>query len=165
MPVTHLLDTSVYSQPLKPTPHPVAIQRWHLLGNAAVAVSAICEAEVLFGLEKKQSAKLTASYEKILKGNLQVIPVDGSVAASYAKLRAGCEKRGTPVADMDLLIAATAHAHNLTVATLNVSDFAAISDITVEDWSKYDEEYLQDEMVKRLRPRRSGPKRPNISGL
>lgn len=136
MSVTHLLDTSVYSQPLKPVPHPGATRRWQALGNAAVAISAICEAEVLFGIEKKQSANLTAGYERILKGTLPVLPVDSDVAAAYAKLRADCERRGAPVADMDLLIAATAHAHHLTIATLNANDFHAVQGVHVEDWSQ-----------------------------
>ncbi len=40
------------------------------------------------------------------------------------------------MADMDLLIAATAKANNLIVATLNTNDFHAIQGITVEDWSQ-----------------------------
>jgi predicted nucleic acid-binding protein len=36
---------------------------------------------------------------------------------------------------MDLLIAATARAHKLTLATLNLRHFGMIDGITVEDWS------------------------------
>jgi predicted nucleic acid-binding protein len=88
MPVTHLLDTSVYSQPISKQPHAQVVKRWQALGDTALVTSAICET------------------------------------------------RGVPVADMDLLIAATAKAHNLVVATLNTNDFHAIQGITVEDWSQ-----------------------------
>ena len=54
----------------------------------------------------------------------------------YSELRADCESRGKQVADMDLLIAATAKANNLIVATLNTKDFEVIQGLTVEDWSK-----------------------------
>jgi predicted nucleic acid-binding protein len=37
---------------------------------------------------------------------------------------------------MDLLIAATAKANNLILATLNTKDFDVIQGLTVEDWSK-----------------------------
>ena len=46
------------------------------------------------------------------------------------------ETQSIPVADIDLLIAATAKAHNLAVATLNTNDFDAIQGITVEDRSR-----------------------------
>ena len=105
-------------------------------GDTALVTSAICEAEVLFGIRKKGSTKLANGYETILKGRYDALPVDSAVAAAYAELRADCESRGASVADMDLLIAATAKANNLIVATLNTNDFHAIQGIAVEDWSK-----------------------------
>jgi tRNA(fMet)-specific endonuclease VapC len=137
MAVTHLLDTSVYSQPIKPTPNMEVMKRWKNLGDTALVTSAICEAEVLFGLRKKNAAQQLAAYETILKGRYDVLPVDSAVSAIYADLRCQCEKHGTPVADMDLLIAATAMANNnLIIATLNTKDFLAIKGIAVEDWSQ-----------------------------
>jgi len=42
--------------------------------------------------------------------------------------------RGRPVAPLDLLIAATALLHNLTVVTHNVQDFIEVEGLRVEDW-------------------------------
>lgn len=50
MSLTHLLDTSVYSQPLKQRPDANVISRWNRVGDTACAVSAVCEAEILFGI-------------------------------------------------------------------------------------------------------------------
>jgi predicted nucleic acid-binding protein len=136
MHASHLLDTSVYSQRLKPQPLVNAISRWDRLGDSQVVTSTICEAGILFGIRKKGSTKLANGYDTILKGRCDALPVTSAVAAAYAELRADCEKNGTPVADMDLLIAVTAKANNLIVATLNTNDFHAIQVITVEDWSK-----------------------------
>ena len=135
---THLLDTSVYSQPLKPKPNTEVMRRWQLHTDAALATSIVCKAELLFGLKKKNSTRLIGEYERLLKGRIAVLPVDDAVAEAYAELRADCEKRSTPVSDMDLLIGATARAHNLIVATLNFRHFAVIQGVTVEDWSKPD---------------------------
>lgn len=33
MPVTHLLDTSVYSQPIRKVPHPEVMKRWQALNS------------------------------------------------------------------------------------------------------------------------------------
>lgn len=135
MPATHLLDTSIYSQPLKRNPHRLALQRWDLLGDAQVVISSICEAEVLFGIEKNSATNQRTLFAD-LRVRLAVLPVCSAVARCYAELRADCERKGRSIADMDLLIAATARAHNLTVATLNLRHFGMIDGITVEDWSQ-----------------------------
>lgn len=139
MPVTHLLDTSVYSQPIRKTPVRTALDRWEAVGDTAVVSSVICEAEVLFGIRKEKrinsGTKIGERYDALLKGKCDLLPVDRPVAEIYAKLRDDLQSRGTPVADMDLLIAATAKANNLIVATLNTKDFVVIQGVTVEDWS------------------------------
>ncbi len=131
----HLLDTSVYSQPIRRTMQAGVAARWPTMDQDTVAISAICEAEVLFGLNKSGSERMRDIYSSVLRGRFQVLPVDAEVAATYADLRADCERMGIKVEDMDLLIAATAKTHGLIVATLNVSDFARIPGLTVEDWS------------------------------
>lgn len=54
MPVTHLLDTSVYSQPIRKKPVQAAMDRWQAVGDTAVVSSVICEAEVLFGIRNEK---------------------------------------------------------------------------------------------------------------
>jgi tRNA(fMet)-specific endonuclease VapC len=136
MPATHLLDTSVYSQRLKPKPHVHAISRWDALGDAQVVTSAICEAEVLFGICRRGSVRLAIAFASRLRPRLPILPLDSACATAYADLRLACERKGCPVADMDLLIAATAKAKGLILATLNVRHFNVIPGISVEDWSQ-----------------------------
>jgi predicted nucleic acid-binding protein len=139
MALTHLLDTSVYSQPIRKTPVRAAMARWEVVGDTAVVSSVICEAEVLFGIHnekrKNSDTKIGQRYDALLKGKCDLLPVDAAVAEIYAELRHDLHSRGLKVAHMDLLIAATAKANNLTVATLNVKDFEIMSGISVEDWS------------------------------
>jgi tRNA(fMet)-specific endonuclease VapC len=133
---THLLDTSVYSQPVKRTMHPGVATRWDAVNDEVAAVSAICEAEVLYGLKKRGSPQMQETYDTLLRGRFTVLPVDSEVAATYADLRTECERRGITIHGLDLLIAATAMKHGLIVATLNISHFAAIPGLAVEDWSQ-----------------------------
>ena len=132
---THLLDTSVYCQPLKPIPSTSVQNRWNSLGNERLAISIICEAELLFGLELKQSSKLTAAFEHTLKNRLRCLPVDGTVAITYSQMKALARRKGHVCSDFDFLIAATAKAHNLILATLNFRHFNGIEGLAVEDWS------------------------------
>ncbi len=134
--LSHLLDTSVFCQPLKPKPLPAVERRWRALGDAALAVSVIGEAEMLYGLELKQSLKLTALYEQLLKNRLQVLAVDSSIAGTFSHLKAACHKKGLAASDFDFLTAATAKTHGLILATLNVRHFNGIEGLAVEDWTK-----------------------------
>jgi tRNA(fMet)-specific endonuclease VapC len=136
MPLTHLLDTSVYSQLIRPAVPATVTARWNLVGDDAMVISSICEAEVLFGIKKKGAIRLLRDYEFILKGRYHMLAIDADVAATYADLRVVCESAGSCIQDMDLLIAATAKTHNLIVATLNYSDFSRIPGLAVEDWSQ-----------------------------
>ncbi len=132
--ITHLLDTSVYSQRLRPHPLPVVIRRWRELGDSALAIPAIAEAELLYGLEKKQSDRLWREYRDYLEDRLTVLAVDKGVAAVFARLKAEQEAAGLPRADFDLLIAATALHHGLVLATLNVRHFQDFPGLRLEDW-------------------------------
>jgi len=135
MTLAYLLDTSIYSQPLKPTPNANVVARWKTLGDGPLAISVITEAELRYGLALKGSAKLDAAYAALLKGRFPVLPVDQVVGDVFAEMKATQQRAGKPVADLDLLIAATARTHGLIVATLNIRHFTLIADLVVEDWS------------------------------
>ena len=136
MALSHLLDTSVYCQPIKPKPLVPVQERWAEQGDDTLAISTICEAELLYGLELKKSEKLTALYEALLKDRLRTLPVDSGVARHFASLKAWARVNGRALSDLDFLIAATARTHGLTLATLNVRDFRNLPGVAVEDWSR-----------------------------
>jgi predicted nucleic acid-binding protein len=111
-------------------------RRWRELGDDALAISVICEAELLYGLQLKQSAKLNSLYEQLLQDRVQTLTVDAAVAKTFSQIKAAGRKKGCSASDFDFLIAATAKAHGLILATLNVRHFHAIEGLAVEDWSQ-----------------------------
>ena len=133
--LTHLLDTSVYSQRLRPRPLDTVIERWKRLGDSALAVSGICEAELCYGLAKKDSGRLWSEYRDFLENRLVLLPVDKAVADAFGGIKAALERKGEPRPDFDLLIAATARVHRLVLATLNPRHFSGIPGLQVEDWA------------------------------
>ncbi|WP_269524190.1 type II toxin-antitoxin system VapC family toxin [Coraliomargarita parva] len=133
--ITHLLDTSVYSQRLRRKPVDAVVRRWSALGDGKLAISTICEAELLFGLEKKASPRLWQEYESYLKHKLVVLPLDRKAIESYARIKASLLQQGLVVGEFDLLIGATALANHLVLATLNQRDFSKIAELKLEDWS------------------------------
>lgn len=91
-----------------------------------MAISAICESELLYGLKKRNSSRLWTEYHTYLENKLLILPVDQTVAKVYAQLLVESEAMGQSRGDLDLFIAATALANGLQVATLNQKHFVGI---------------------------------------
>ena len=132
---THLLDTSVYSQPLKRKPVQAAIARWDRLGDDRCATSRVCVAEVEAGLRAESRPARFAKYSQLLQPRVRILPVDEAVWRKFTELKASQHQQGFSIADLDLLIAATAFRNDLVVATLNARPFSKIASLHWEDWS------------------------------
>jgi tRNA(fMet)-specific endonuclease VapC len=135
--ISHLLDTSVYSQPLRSPGSrvPSAVIRWQQLGDAAVAVSAVTRAEVEVGLRLRNVGGRRRLYSAVLAGRVTVLPTSRDVWYEFVNLKCRQIQVGQRVGDFDLLIAATARVHHLTVATLDRRDFSRVEGLLWEDWS------------------------------
>lgn len=135
MTLRYLLDTSVFSQPIRPHPLAACQKRWQQFGDAKLAVPTMAIAEIEYGLFLKNSDKLWTAYRTILKDRLTTFDFTASVASVFGEMKARQAHLGKPVDDFDLAIAATAVAHDLTVATLNKRHFKLIEGLRWEDWS------------------------------
>ena len=96
-----------------------------------LAVSAVTLAELHFGVlvAKEQSVRAERLRRLLLlQRTFDAVPVDDAVAASYGQLAAAIVEAGRrPRArSMDLLIAATAHAHSARLYTRNAADFVGL---------------------------------------
>jgi predicted nucleic acid-binding protein len=132
----YLLDTSVFSQPLRNKPVLRSLERWQAAGDARCRVSAVSVAEVEFGLHLEASSGRWQKYDALLRGRLEVLPTGSEVWEEFARRKARQHKLGRVVADLDLLIAATATHHGLIVATLNAKDFQKIDGLAWESWAE-----------------------------
>lgn len=136
--ITHLLDTSVYCQPIRRKPLASVRQHWSETGDAKLCISVICEIEVLQGLEMKSSERLWALYRNVLQNRLPILLIERAVAEQYARLAAQIRTKGEPRPQFDLLIAATVLAHRLVVATCDADHFTGIDGLEVEDGSTFE---------------------------
>ena len=64
----------------------------------------------------------------------QVLPIDLETAVTWGELSARMRRAGQNVAAADLLIAATALRHGLTVMTRNIRDFAPTGVELINPW-------------------------------
>lgn len=62
------------------------------------------------------------------------MPFDRRVAFEYGRLRAELERKGQPLAEPDLMIAAIGLARNLVLVTGNVKHFERVEGLKLEDW-------------------------------
>jgi len=99
-----------------------------------LAISVVTIAELQFGvLVAKEPAVRAERLRRlsVLQRSFDPLPVDDAVADSYAQVAAAVVTAGRQprVRTMDLLVAATAHAHGARLYTRNVADFAGLTDL------------------------------------
>lgn len=118
-----LLDTSVV---IDIAEHVVALPE-------EVAISAVTIAEIHYGVLVARTAEQRARRLELLgflEREVDRLPVDDDVARAFARLRAQAREGGQRPRPLDLLIAATAAAHELRLYTRD-RDFERIPGILV----------------------------------
>jgi predicted nucleic acid-binding protein len=101
-------------------------------GELAVSVASI--AELHFGVlvaRNEQTRAVRLARLSAIQRRFDALPVDDAVADSYGRLaaRVAAVGRQPRARVMDLLIAATAHAHGATIYTRNAEDLAGFEDL------------------------------------
>jgi len=127
----YMLDTDTVSNIVRK--HPPVIKK--LIGheNDEICISAITNAELFYGLEKKKSQKLFNEVRSII-GKCTIIDFDASQSEIYGRIRLELEKSGTPLGDMDLLIASAAMSTGAILVSHNTKHFSKIKGLKIEDW-------------------------------
>lgn len=100
----------------------------------ALAISAITLAELHFGVLVARNPEVRAERLRrlsLLQQHFDALPVDEAVAVSYGRVAAAVVDAGRRPRRrvMDLLIAATAHAHGARLCTRNPEDFTGLDDL------------------------------------
>lgn len=75
------------------------------------------------------------NFHEILVG-YKHLHIDDPAAEAYGHLRAALEKQGKLIGPYDLLIAAIALAHGVTLVTHNTTEFGCVPDLSLEDWQE-----------------------------
>jgi tRNA(fMet)-specific endonuclease VapC len=133
MTTLYMLDTNMVSHIIKRQPQ--AIARLLEVPMHSVCISAVTAGELAFGLAKRpQALALREAVNEFLR-RVEVMPWDAAVAQTYGTLRAALYKKGTPLAALDLQIAAHALHVNATLVS-NDRVFAQVGLLVVEDWLK-----------------------------
>ena len=97
-------------------------------------MSAITLAELRYGADRKGSRKLHALIDTFTEA-IEVVPFDEHAAAEFGRIGAVLADRGTPIGELDVLIAAHAVALRCTLVTNNVRHFTRVPGLSVENWT------------------------------
>lgn len=134
-PVGILIDSTVFIEYERQR---LDLAAWLEDSDEAVFVSVITALELWHGYFMATSTEQANKRRLWIEGILERFPVLDKTpvtATKAAELRAELQKQGLVIGAHDLLIAATAHVHQLTVATANLRDFNRVAGLNVHHWT------------------------------
>ncbi len=127
----YMLDTDVASYLIRDSSP--GLNRVFAKHFSRCCVSSITVAELKFGAAKRQSAALFAKVDAFCN----LLPIrewTAETAECYGRMRAALESAGTPLASMDLLIAAAALDGGAVLVTNNTAHFSKVPGLKIENW-------------------------------
>ncbi len=127
--MSYLLDTDVVADWLNNRPE--AVRLLSTLEPEGLAISLITYGEVYDGIYYGRDPRAAEqAFLRFLRG-VTVLPLTRTIMKRFARIRGSLRSRGLAVQDPDLLIAATALTHDMTLVTRNLRHFQRIPDLAI----------------------------------
>jgi tRNA(fMet)-specific endonuclease VapC len=130
-----LVDTDILSFFFRGEPSVVARFDAYTAEYGRINFSIVTYYEVLSGLKHRDAREQLASFLELASYS-EILPLTKQSVSLSAEFYADLRTQGTPVDDIDLLIAGIALANNLILVTHNVKHFDRIEGLEVTDWSE-----------------------------
>jgi tRNA(fMet)-specific endonuclease VapC len=133
---TYLLDTNTFSFLIERQPQVVA-RATSIAPSDRMVICAIVRGEILYGIERMPQGRRRRHVETTAANLFAQIPCENipeSAGDTYARIKRDAERKGTPLDENDLWIAATALAIGAALVTSD-SDFQRVSGLTLEGWT------------------------------
>ncbi len=116
-----LCDTNIISELARPSPD-AGVVAWADTVSR-IAISVVTLEEIHFGLTWRPNARVSAWFESFFRAQCEFLPVSLEIAMECGQVRGHLRARGHTRTQADMLIAATARVHHLTLVTRNTRDF------------------------------------------
>lgn len=131
MTARYLLDTNIVSEVVKSRPSPALLEWLGAQPDEMLHISVLVIAEIRRGILEKAPGRRRRELEAWFTGPEgpqtlfagRVLPFDERAALEWARLMADGTVAGEPRSAVDMIVAATAAARGLTVATANERHF------------------------------------------
>ncbi len=132
--MSYLIDTDILIYSKKGNP---VVNEWLQKNkNIPMSVSVITLGELIYGAHKSQHPQRSMITVNHIRNIFPIIELDQGIIEVFGNIKAKQEKKGERLADMDLLIAATALYMNMTLVTNNIKHFSKIDGLSLENWAK-----------------------------
>lgn len=128
-----LLDTNACIRYLNGK-SPALKQRVETAGESNIVVCSVVRGELRYGAARSRDPERAWKLQQEFLAGLASLPFDDRAADFYGDVRAALAARGEMIGPNDLLIAAIALAHGVTLVTNNVAEFGRVAGLRVEDW-------------------------------
>ena len=135
-----LLDTNVLSESIRSRPNPKVVDWFSSQLNEELAISLITLAELGDGISTARNEARQKMLQKWLSDEIEAafqgrtLPLSLDILLNWIKLSRKFRLSGKPRNPSDMLLAATARVHNLTIVTRNVRDFADTGIVVYDPW-------------------------------
>ena len=129
----YLLDTDTIIYSLKGNPAVQKNLEAHI--DVQMSLSVITLLELYYGAYKSEKVASNLSKVKIIEKAFKIIPTGTEVLDIFGMIKADLERSGNPLDDFDLIIAACALAHNLTLVSNNTRHFERIPGLKLDNWA------------------------------
>ncbi len=130
-----LLDTNVLSEVLRKQPSLAVMRALHALRPEQRYASEVTRYELRAGAARlDDGGRLWLRTQQQVLPLVRWLPLDAPAAMTAADIGAALRRRGEPVEDTDLFIAATALVQGFSVSTRNVRHFGRVPGLVVENW-------------------------------
>jgi tRNA(fMet)-specific endonuclease VapC len=131
--MTYLLDTNVCVTLLRHR-HPSLSHTVLSQPSGSLVLCAIVEAELYLGAYRSARVPQNLALVSQFVRQFPFLPFDQEAAHLAGQVGATLAAQGTPIGPYDLLIAAVALAHHLTLVTHNGREFGRVAGLQFEDW-------------------------------
>lgn len=130
--MSFLLDTNICSAHLR---RPSGLAHRFLQHLGRLNVPSIVMGELYaWAFRRPDPAPLLRSVEDDLLQDITILDFDHPCSYEYGRLRGLMLRQGQPVLEIDLMIAAVALVHDLTLVTHNTKHFRNVPGLRLEDW-------------------------------
>ncbi len=125
----HLVDTDAVADWLNNRPEAVSLLP--ALEPEGLAISLITYGEVYDGIYYGRDPRAAEqAFLRFLRG-VTVLPLTRTIMKHFARIRGQLRRQGLTVQDPDLLIAATALTHGMTLVTRNLRHFQRVPNLVI----------------------------------
>jgi tRNA(fMet)-specific endonuclease VapC len=132
MPAVYMLDTDICSYIIKENNAALAA-KFLKHKNADICISAVTYAEIMYGRVSRNSSNLTERINSFLS-LVRITDFGKSAGDEYARIRHVLKSQGTPIGNMDMLIAACALGAGAVLVTNNRKHFSCVPGLRLENW-------------------------------